>query len=402
MSHHASELSACGLRIDVVDYLLTGANAAGGNLKFDDVFAVFYFLRTSGSYSATAYAMSGHYKGWSVESARRKIPRCVDILCRVFGNWLDWPMEAIQHTNNSSVPFFPPDVRLVMDTVPIEMPNLDGSNCLFSGKYSEHIAKLLGVATLTGFYVFLPEYLYGGKSGDQVCMQHSGVLDGMHSRGLRCLADGGFELAADAGLVGHNDEPILIPWDGPALWADRTLTEERFAYNGKLSHVRARGEHIFARNRFGRWCAFKLKWYKSPDFLYKCVKAALIALNIELFLQHGWGGFKIHIPEFPLRSVQLMRERYPEPPPPAPPGAKKTKKKRSAKDEERQGQQSLVVMWERGRLRTQAEMEGTHVEAETSAQAETQMDGEGTQAERETPAARAARHAWVMEDFEFS
>ena len=133
MSHHASELSACGLRIDVVDYLLTGANAAGGNLKFDDVFAVFYFLRTSGSYSATAYAMSGHYKGWSVESARRKIPRCVDILCRVFGNWLDWPMEAIQHTNNSSVPFFPPDVRLVMDTVPIEMPNLGGSNCLFSG-----------------------------------------------------------------------------------------------------------------------------------------------------------------------------------------------------------------------------------------------------------------------------
>ena len=48
-------------------------------------------------------------------------------------------------------------------------------------------------------------------------------------------------------------------------------------------------------------------------------------------------------------------------PEPLPPGTAKkaTKKKRGAKDEERQGQQSLVVMWERGRLRTQAEAEGT-------------------------------------------
>ena len=51
-------------------------------------------------------------------------------------------------------------------------------------------------------------------------------------------------------------------------------------------------------------------------------------------------------------------ERYPEPLPPGT-AKKATKKRRGAKDEERQGQQSLVVMWERGRLRTQAEAEGT-------------------------------------------
>ena len=78
-----------------------------------------------------------------------------------------------------------------------------------------------------------------------------------------------------------------------------------------------------------------------------------------------WGCFEtnvgtqfIDVFEFPLKSVQLMRERYPEPLPPGT-AKKATKKRRGAKDEERQGQQSLVVMWERGRLRTQAEAEGT-------------------------------------------
>ena len=62
-------------------------------------------------------------------------------------------------------------------------------------------------------------------------MQHSGVLEAMRLRRLRGLADGGFELPADAGIVGDNDEQILIPWDGPGRWVDRTLTQEKFAYN---------------------------------------------------------------------------------------------------------------------------------------------------------------------------
>ena len=70
----------------------------------------------------------------------------------------------IDHPNNNAVPFFPSDVRVVMDTL-IQIPNLGGSNCLFSGKYSEHVAKLLGVGLLTGFSLFCPPHLYGVKSG---------------------------------------------------------------------------------------------------------------------------------------------------------------------------------------------------------------------------------------------
>ena len=75
MSGHVSELSACGLRIDVVTKLTELINQAQSEKVFseDDVFGTFYFLATNGSYKATGFAMTGKAKGWSEGNASRKI-----------------------------------------------------------------------------------------------------------------------------------------------------------------------------------------------------------------------------------------------------------------------------------------------------------------------------------------
>ena len=95
MSGHVSELSACGLRIDVVTKLTELINQAQSEKVFseDDVFGTFYFLATNGSYKATGFAMTGKSKGWSEGNASRKIHAVVEAIsqpCQRRGRGKNW------------------------------------------------------------------------------------------------------------------------------------------------------------------------------------------------------------------------------------------------------------------------------------------------------------------------
>ena len=170
-----------------------------------------------------------------------------------------------------------------------------------------------------------PECLYTATSGDQVLMQHSGRLEHMAKLKIKALADGGFVLPGVSGITGHTeDNDVLIPFDVLELYEDPSKTEERLLFNAQLCHLRARSEHLFARNRLGRFDAFHLCWYMKLDFLYDCLKICMKALNMELFMQHGLGGYAVSVPPIPYESLQFQRERYPPPEPKE--GAKKRKK----------------------------------------------------------------------------
>jgi hypothetical protein len=38
----------------------------------------------------------------------------------------------------------------------------------------------------------------------------------------------------------------------------------------------------------------------------------MIALNVEILLRHGPGGFAIKLPESPLESIAFQKDRYPK------------------------------------------------------------------------------------------
>ena len=216
MSGHVSELSACGLRYDVVTKLTNLINMAQGDKasKFheDDVFATYYFLATNGSFKSTAFAMSngGGRKGWSEVSTSRKVHSVVEAISKSCSAWVEWPSEILFHENNSAQPYFSDKVRIVVDTVPIKVPNIKESNQFFSGKYKEHDVKLLGVGTLTGFYAWYPECLYTATSGDQVLMQHSGMLEHMAKLKIKALADDA-RLAHGAGTFPKGTQMLVRP-----------------------------------------------------------------------------------------------------------------------------------------------------------------------------------------------
>ena len=106
------------------------------------------------------------------------------------------------------------------------------------------------------------------------------MLEHMKHLGIKALADGGFQLPDDCGITGHSeDATVLIPHDILELYADEAKTEEKFLFNAQLSHIRARAEHLFDRNRLGRFNAFKGIWYMKLDFLFECVKVATSTLT---------------------------------------------------------------------------------------------------------------------------
>ena len=361
MSGHVSQLSACGLRIDVVTKLTELINQAQSEKVFseDDVFGTFYFLATNGSYKATGFAMTGKAKGWSEGNASRKIHAVVEAISKYCAEWVQWPHAILFHENNRGAPYFSDRVRVVVDTVPIRVPNMRQSNQFFSGKYKDHVIKVLGVGSFTGFYLWYPNYIYTGPSGDQVILQHSHMLEHMKHLGIKALADGGFQLPDDCGITGHSeDATVLIPHDILELYADEAKTEEKFLFNAQLSHIRARAEHLFDRNRLGRFNAFKVIWYMKLDFLFECVKVAMIALNLELYMQHGCGGHAVDAPPIPHESLLFQRERYPKP------GPKAKKRKANEEGERARGQPSLGKWLKKGNNLLPEEGEGEELEEE--------------------------------------
>eukprot|EP00759_Apiculatamorpha_spiralis_P029488 PhF_6_TR3163/c0_g1_i1/m.4561 len=90
-------------------------------------------------------------------------------------------------------------------------------------------------------------------------------------------------------------------------------------FNTIHSHWRSRAEHAFARNRLGRWGAFK-DWKWSFLFLKDALDCCMIAMNIELFLDKGLNGR--YAPMTPLAKTCLLTKathhviqdkRYPQP-----------------------------------------------------------------------------------------
>lgn len=94
-------------------------------------------------------------------------------------------------------------------------------------------------------------------------------------------------MGRDCGLTGHEDNNVvLIPFNGPSLWAKpKSQVEERFMYNAKVAHIRARVEHAFARNRLGRFKGMFCGWSHELSLLWECAIAAMVALNVELYTQ---------------------------------------------------------------------------------------------------------------------
>ena len=325
MSGHISELTTAGLKPKTLATIEAEAARNHVNLSYEDIYGFFHFLYTGGSIPVTAERMELKYgSGWSDRNAARRISVTCQKLYPILKARCLWPEDVLNHANNRCFHLdeaMQDKVIGVMDTVPLRTQHCRSRGDEdFSGKYCEYVWKLFTVTSLTGFTIFVGPALYSGRSGDSVIYDHSGVHTHLQSTGRAVFGDGGFV----------NNDNVIIPHPRNVIWPQKvphdekkydTYVEEgenKLRFNAIVSYYRARAEHPYSRNWFGRFRAF-LVWTHSPALCYMSAICALGALNIELWLDHDWAG-KYKIPEnlqhALLGSRMMQRERYPQPPRP--------------------------------------------------------------------------------------
>ena len=113
-------------------------------------------------------------RGWSLRSYQDKIPAFFkQMFDSLSSEWLtNPPEEMINDNNNTTSGFWPDDVKICMDTVPI---SVDARPHCYNPKYAEHVIKAMVGCTMTGYICFLGRQLYTGASSDSV-IQDCGIL----------------------------------------------------------------------------------------------------------------------------------------------------------------------------------------------------------------------------------
>jgi hypothetical protein len=289
MSGHQPETMACGVLSCVVDLL---SELSG--VPWLDVYGLFFFL-TTGSMKATAIFMQLQQKGWRHKHGAPRLKKAAEMISRSCAELLDHPEIFVAHDGNNVDAWFP-GVKYLVDTAPIYVNNIGQSESFYQPKYAAHVAKIIGVVTCTGFFVHRSA-LYQGPMHDNACAVHMFLEDLLKTHDRKCLADGVFKRSPLV-IIPFNKREIPIDYDS------------RIEVNGKISHIRARVEHSFAR--LGRFAAFKVWNRPVDDFLEDCMACCMIALNVEILLRHGPGGFAIKLPESPLESIAFQKDRYPK------------------------------------------------------------------------------------------
>ena len=188
--------------------------------------------------------------------------------------------ENVNHAENHAAAF--PQCKICIDTCPITVVNYAGANEFYQPKYEEHVVKLLVAISMNGYIVFVPPSLYGGRSADNVILEHSGFGDLLTRIDAQCLADGGFTLS----------DRVLIPYTKKQLFAGTPAeSRERFKYNAYHAFYRARAEHPFAAARLGRFRGMMTCW-KTGDFvvLRGAAQLACCVHNLAIFVKFGARG----------------------------------------------------------------------------------------------------------------
>ena len=316
-----SEVLACGIKCHTCSCLENKVP----QVNWEDIEATYHFLYTKGSIRNTADRM--HWKvlahkqnrepgdrelesGWSPRNASRRITSAINILNTFLSPWLQYDERIVNHPQNRTK-HFDENVRTTCDTVPIPIYHLQRHGDEdFGGKYCEHILKM--------FTAYMSPALYSGRSGDKVIQDHSGFNEILQLHQHVTLSDCGFNFSAyyirpyDKTEIWPTFEPVLKkkPW---AAYLKRG--DDKMRSNALVVHWRARAEHLYCANYFGRFTAFKL-WRHTPDLAYLCSSLVLATLNLELYLDHGYQGRYSSwesAPAFPHSSYDHMVKRYGQP-----------------------------------------------------------------------------------------
>ena len=338
MSGYVSELTTCGLKEQTLQSILDACAAEHVDMHYDELYALFYFLYNGVNFNvvsermemacAAAAARAGRQTsrgGWCPRSTAMKIPHTAEKLhhlmwrkCSALINkdreLLDHEYNTCPHLKESATA-----VKGVMDTVPIKVFNqVSRGDEDYSGKYCEYVWKLFSVTSLTGFTIYVAPKLYSGRSGDNVLFDHCDVEEALAAYDNAIIfGDGAFTNSDHVMSPSSKSEvwPRIHGYPSDEEWANYVRRgEELLGANALISHYRARAEHMYARNAFGRFNAFKY-WTHNADLCLHSAICALGALNFEVESDHGLcGKYEKTKPTASLRkSLQGQRNRYPQP-----------------------------------------------------------------------------------------
>ncbi len=275
--------------------------AEDAGLDVDVVYGVYVWMHTYGLYSATSALMASAFplRGWSRTSTYTKIKEGLRKIALIKDAWISGaPGSPAREHDFDTRDFFADEVALgqapvlaAMDTVPIvAYARLGG---MYQPKYAANVLKVLVVTALNGFVIFVSDCVYTGSSGDAAIQAHSGVGALFRQWNMTVLADGAFNT--------KNGQNVIKPARKGNIWpkrlkADQTVADYRakadleLQYNEKIAHFRSRVEHTFAAPMMGRFNILK-RFRSQPHLAWFCTVAALIALNIDIFMNHVGGRY---------------------------------------------------------------------------------------------------------------
>jgi hypothetical protein len=307
----------CGLDLDTMLYLKEHTGIAMAELE-----ALFLFLRVGLIDIVSFIVTTKHGRGWACpDKCMAKIKATARHLSDHLESHVRFRYEVLANELNTTYGILPPAVQVAYDVVPLA---LDGSPAMYAGKYRASVGKVLVATSLTGFAVFVSR-VFTGSTADAIVQESCGIEDCLRDAGVVALADGGFTRTANT----------IVPPSLPQIWPARLdpgQTYEQYYQGGhlalmeveKIAHFRARAEHIFARDEWGRWKAFGEWRGTDAEFLDDAVFVSFGALNVEQFRRNGFRGRYAAYSEAKVEEVRAKIERHPTassryPPPEVPP-----------------------------------------------------------------------------------
>ena len=145
-----------------------------------------------------------------------------------------------------------PNCKVLVDTCPCVIENINNSNVAYQGKYAAHVVKFVGFTSINGYFLGIGRrILYLGTSADNVILEsEQGFRNYLTKNNFTALADGGFSREEGLIVTPFKKDEILPPRDDDISDEEyKAASDAKRRRNAQLCFWRARIEHAFGESQ---------------------------------------------------------------------------------------------------------------------------------------------------------